>query len=44
MQAALGGRFDIKRFHAAVLGPGALPLPDLDWHLERETRRMAAEV
>ncbi len=43
MQAALGARFDIKRFHAAVLGPGALPMPDLDWHLARETGRMAAE-
>lgn len=43
MQAALGARFDIKRFHAAVLGPGALPLPDLDWHLEQETRRISVE-
>ncbi len=42
MQAALGNRFDIRQFHAAVLGPGALPMADLDWHLERETRRMAA--
>jgi uncharacterized protein (DUF885 family) len=39
MRQALGDRFDIKRFHAAVLGPGALPLPDLDWHLQGELDR-----
>jgi uncharacterized protein (DUF885 family) len=41
MRAALGPRFDIRDFHAAVLAPGALPLPDLGWHLERETERLA---
>jgi len=41
MRQALGARFDIKDFHAAVLGPGALPLPDLQWHLDCETRRLA---
>jgi uncharacterized protein (DUF885 family) len=31
----LGPRFDLRDFHAAVLSAGALPLPDLEWHLER---------
>jgi uncharacterized protein (DUF885 family) len=44
MRAALGGRFDIKDFHAAVLGTGALPLPDLQWHIEHETRRLAGQT
>jgi uncharacterized protein (DUF885 family) len=43
MRAALGSRFDLKDFHAAVLGTGALPLTDLDWYVERETRRLAAQ-
>jgi uncharacterized protein (DUF885 family) len=42
MQQVLGDRFDLKEFHRLVLGPGALPLPDLDWHLARETDRLAA--
>ena len=42
MRADLGARFDLKDFHAAVLGPGALPLPDLSWHIDCETRRLAA--
>ncbi|HEY0477117.1 MAG TPA: DUF885 domain-containing protein [Kofleriaceae bacterium] len=29
-QAALGGRFDLKAFHATVLGAGAVTLPVLD--------------
>lgn len=41
MRAALGPRFELKHFHAAVLGTGALPLPDLGWHLEWATARMA---
>jgi uncharacterized protein (DUF885 family) len=36
MRSALGSHFDIRRFHAAVLGPGALPLQDLQWHVEHE--------
>ena len=31
-----GARFDIRRFHDAVLGPGALPLPALREAVERE--------
>jgi uncharacterized protein (DUF885 family) len=27
--------FDLKKFHDVVLGAGALPLPDLAWHVER---------
>jgi uncharacterized protein (DUF885 family) len=42
MRTALGPRFDLKAFHAAVLAPGALPLPDLDWHLAQETERMTS--
>jgi uncharacterized protein (DUF885 family) len=43
MRAALGSRFELKDFHAAVLGSGALPLPDLGWYVDRETRRVARE-
>ncbi len=33
-QTALGSRFRLQDFHAAVLEYGALPLPDLAWHVE----------
>jgi uncharacterized protein (DUF885 family) len=33
VEATLGDRFDIKRFHDAVLGSGAMPLPVLDRHV-----------
>jgi uncharacterized protein (DUF885 family) len=35
MQNALGARFDIRDFHESVLAAGALPMPDLDWHLDQ---------
>ena len=44
MRAALGGRFRVKDFHAAVLGTGALPLPDLRWYIEHETGRLAGQA
>jgi len=34
-RAALGQRFDLRRFHDAVLGGGALPLPELERQLAR---------
>ena len=34
-QAALGAKFDIRRFHDAVLKDGAMPLPVLDAKIER---------
>ncbi|WP_158080847.1 DUF885 family protein [Pelomonas sp. KK5] len=37
MRAAQGERFALKDFHAAVLGSGAMPFPDLAWSLERLT-------
>ena len=37
-EAALGSRFDIKEFHAAVLQHGALPLTVLDQVIERWLR------
>jgi uncharacterized protein (DUF885 family) len=40
MRHALGAQFRLKDFHAAVLGPGALPLPDLEWHIDYETERI----
>jgi uncharacterized protein (DUF885 family) len=43
MREALGNRFDIRDFHEAILGPGALPLPILTDHVRRETARIAAE-
>ncbi len=33
----LGDRFDLRAFHRAVLRPGALALPDLEWWVERRT-------
>lgn len=42
MQRRLGDRFDPRRFHAAVLSAGALPLPVLAAHLERVTEQLAA--
>lgn len=40
MRSALGAQFDVKDFHAAILGPGALPIPDLQWHVEQEIERL----
>lgn len=34
-RARLGARFDVRRFHDAVLGHGAMPLGVLEQHLER---------
>lgn len=36
-RAAQGGGFDLRDFHATVLSHGALPLPDLRWHMEQMT-------
>ena len=41
-QAALGERFDLRAFHEAVLGQGALPLDLLDQQIERWTAAQAA--
>jgi uncharacterized protein (DUF885 family) len=35
MKERLGDRFDLRGFHEAVLSAGALPLPDLAWHLDQ---------
>jgi uncharacterized protein (DUF885 family) len=42
MREALGTRFALKDFHSAVLAPGALPIPDLEWHVEGEIKRLLA--
>ena len=34
-EAKLGDAFDIRTFHAAVLGSGAMPLPVLEEHVDR---------
>ena len=44
MRSALGTTFDIRDFHAAVLGAGALPLPELGRQVEREIERLRASV
>lgn len=31
----LGDGFDIKAFHAAAVGSGAMPMPILKWHIEK---------
>ncbi len=40
VEKALGDRFDIRKFHDAILGTGSLPLPILerhiDWFIEKE--------
>lgn len=33
-EAALGDRFDVRKFHEAILGSGSLPFPILDKHIE----------
>ena len=35
MKAALGDKFDIREFHAQVLGSGALPLTILEEKIDR---------
>jgi uncharacterized protein (DUF885 family) len=34
-EQALGGRFDVRDFHEQVLGPGALPFPVIEGHVDR---------
>jgi uncharacterized protein (DUF885 family) len=43
-QAALGERFDLRRFHGAVLDNGPLPLPMLEQQVERWIRATAREA
>jgi uncharacterized protein (DUF885 family) len=42
-QAALGPKFDIRRFHGAVLDNGALPLPLLEQQVDRWIRVTARD-
>lgn len=44
MRQALGARFDLKRFHTAILSPGALPLQDLEWHISHEIEQLRASA
>ena len=39
----LGRRFDMRDFHEAILGEGALPMPVLARHLKRWVRKVAAD-
>ncbi len=41
-RAALGDRFDLRGFHTAVLGQGAVPLPVLGIQVNRWTEELAA--
>lgn len=34
MRGSSGAAFSLKDFHHAILGPGAVPLADLAWHVE----------
>lgn len=38
VKARLGEKFSYRDFHSAVLGAGSLPLPALEWHLDRVLR------
>jgi uncharacterized protein (DUF885 family) len=40
MRQALGARFTLRDFHYAILKPGALPMTDLDWHVDHEIERL----
>jgi len=40
MRHELRDRFDLKVFHAAVLATGAIPLPELEWHIACEIERL----
>jgi uncharacterized protein (DUF885 family) len=31
---ALGPSFSLKEFHSVILAPGAVPLPELEWHVD----------
>lgn len=42
--AELGDRFDLRAFHGAVLGSGALPLPVLDQNIARWTAGVATNA
>lgn len=42
MRATLGATFSLPAFHAAVVDAGALPLPDLTWHLDHVTSQIGA--
>jgi len=35
VRARLGQRFSLRDFHSAILGAGGLPLPVLEWHLDK---------
>jgi len=41
----LGAQFDLTDFHATVLETGAVPLSDLQWHVDQaiEVRRRRAQ-
>ena len=41
-EQTLGTRFDVRAYHEEVLGPGALPFPVLDGHLERWAEEVLA--
>jgi uncharacterized protein (DUF885 family) len=44
MRRALGARFDLKDFHSVVLGPGAIPMSDLEWHVDREIETVTMQT
>jgi uncharacterized protein (DUF885 family) len=44
MRASLGARFDLKEFHATVLDVGAVPLSDLEWHVQHVIDGLIAAV
>jgi uncharacterized protein (DUF885 family) len=43
-EQALGSRFDVRAYHEQVLGPGALPFPVLDGHLDRWAQDVLASA
>jgi uncharacterized protein (DUF885 family) len=41
-ESELGGDFDLREFHAVVLGSGSVPLEVLEWNVDAYIARVKA--